>query len=168
MLIVRSLRLRKLSLFALLCLGSAFVWSGTYSRRARQPAAIVHAPAAAPPAVAADDDSSIRFRLARDTELSRQQESLMSLMESTQAGEEVRTEAERALWRLTRVLAAEHEAEATLAMQGWNDASVTVIGDEATVVVHERLTEAEAAAIGRLVAKATNLDEASVKILERP
>lgn len=109
------------------------------------------------------------FRLARDTELGRQQEVLTQLIESAKADESVRAEAEKALWRLAAAETAEHQAEALLAAAGWRTVSVAVLGDEALVMVYGRkLASAEAAEIGRLVAKAAGLDEAGVRIEEQP
>ncbi|MCL6615170.1 MAG: SpoIIIAH-like family protein [Firmicutes bacterium] len=125
--------------------------------------------ASASDARASGDGDAAAFRLARDVELSRQYERLRGLVEGERTGAAVRQEAEEDLWRLTRVEAAEHEAETALALQGWPGATVSIVGNEATVVVRGRsLSEAEAARIGRLVAGAAGLPESAVRILEKP
>ena len=109
------------------------------------------------------------FRLARDVELSRQYERLSGLAEGRETGNTVRQEAEEALWRLTRIEAAEHEAETALALQDWPGSTVSIVGNEAPVIIRGRaLSEAEAARIGRLVAAAAGLSESAVRIVEKP
>jgi len=166
-LFVQPIRLRTIILLGLASLGAAVAWSGGCSRP--RPRAMVIQPTAARLKPSGAGDSAALFRLARDVELSRQQETLLRLLESTQVNASTRSEVEKELWRLTRIEAAEHEAETALAMQGWPAASVSVLGQEASVAVYGcTLTEDEAASIGRLVADATGLAEASVWIQERP
>lgn len=156
---------KTLFFLALAGLGGLAGWSGC---RRPAPRTMVAATAPVRPAPAEDGQSPVQFRLARDAELSRRQEALRELLAAANEDEKVRREAEQELWRLVRVEAAEHEAEAALAVQGWPGATVTLVGDEAAVVVTGRaLTAAEAAAVGRLVAKAAGLDEAAVRIVER-
>ncbi|MGE5551410.1 MAG: SpoIIIAH-like family protein [Bacteroidota bacterium] len=168
---IRASHLKILAFLCLMSLGTLSAWRGGCERPETQ--TLVNAPVAAqvllPPAdEAAVTDSMAQYRLARDMELSRRNEALLRLLEAARTDETVRGEAEKELWRLTRIEAAEHEAEAVLAMQGWPEAAVTIVGDEAAVVVSGNgLTEIEAAAIGRLVAKATGVDESAVRILER-
>ncbi len=113
-------------------------------------------------------DPLATFRLARDTELSRQYERLRELIAAGETTATIREAAEEALWRLTKIEAAEHEAETVLALQGWPGAKVTILGNEAMVVVPREITgPAEAAQIGRLVATAAGIPEAAVRILAR-
>lgn len=161
-------RLRGLIFIGLFGLGAASVWSVGCSRPA--PRAVV-----APPALSGRDSMSgaggeaAEFRLARDSEFSRQRETLQRLLDAAQVNETMRSEVENEMWHLTRIEAAEHAAEAALSMQGWPGATVSVIGGEATVVVRgTTLTASEAGAIGRLVAAATGLAASSIRIVERP
>ncbi|MGQ9778563.1 MAG: SpoIIIAH-like family protein [Bacillota bacterium] len=154
-----------LSLFGLgLCLGIRLLFP--------RPSAVVTTPALTPSTekrIAPENGTAATFRLARDMELSRQYERLRDLIEAEQTAATVRQAAEEALWRLIRTEAAEHEAETVLALQGWPGATVSIVGDEATVVVSGRsLSAAEAARIGRLVAEAAGLPESAVRILEKP
>ncbi len=164
----RSTGFRSLVFLGLFGLGAASVWGGGCSRPI--PRAAVNSPAlSGQEETVGTDGEAAEFRLARDSELSRQREALQHLLESTQANETVRSEVEKEMWHLTRIEAAEHEAESALAMQGWSGASVSVIGDEAAVVLHgSALTAPEAETIGRLVAAATGLAESSIRIVERP
>lgn len=156
---------RTLLFLALAGLGGIAGWSGC---QRPVPRTMVEVPAVAPAVTAGDDPSPVQFRLARDTELSRRQEALRDLLAAADQDEQVRRQAEQELWRLIRVEAAEHEAEAALSVEGWPGATVTIVGDEAAVVVPGRaLTAAEAAAIGRLVAKASGLNEGAVRIIDR-
>lgn len=164
----RSIGIRSLVYIGLFGLGAASVWGGGCSRPI--PRATVNSPALPrQEETVGTDGEAAEFRLARDSELSRQREALQRLLESAQADETVRSEVEKEMWHLTRIEAAEHEAEAALAMQGWPEASISVIGDEATVVLHgSALTAQEAETIGRLVAAATGLAESSIRLVERP
>lgn len=164
----KSTGFRSLIFVGLFGLGAVSVWGGGCSRPI--PRAAANSPALAGQGeTVGTDGRAAEFRLSRDCELSRQREALQRLLESAQVNETVRSEAEKELWHLTRLEAAEHGAESALTMQGWPGASVSVIGDEATVVLHGLgLDASEAGTIGRLVAAATGLAESSIRIVERP
>lgn len=149
------------------CFGLGFILasSGGGRRQAARPVSSV--PAVLPVPQPAVNSQARLYRLERDSELSRRQETLSRLLDSPEIKEDLRAEAGRELWRLTKVEAAEHEAEAALALQGWPEASVTVLGETAAVVIRGGgLTESEAASIGALVAAITGVSEAKVRITE--
>lgn len=168
MIVMETLRSRTLVLIGLLGMGAGFAWivgdrhPGPRTA-ASQPATVNLAASGRP-----RSGKAALVRLERDMEFSRRHESLTQLLATSSLDPKIRAEIERELWRLTMLQAAEHEAESALAAQGWTEATVTVIGDRATVVVHgQTLTELEAAGIGRLVAEATGLPEANTRIIEQ-
>lgn len=168
MIVLETLRSRTLVVIGLLCMGAGFAWTVGY--RHPEPRTAASLPASASPAASsrAQGGKAALVRLERDMEFSRRHESLNRLLASDRLDGKIRAEIERELWRLTMAQAAEHEVESALAAQGWTEASVTVIGDRATVVVHgQTLTELEAAGIGRLVAEATGVPEANTRIIEQ-
>ena len=168
---IGSWRLRNLVFITLCCLGSALLWSGGCNKPKPRAEKLKTSPAASviSPTASAKEDNAIAYRLARDTELSRQRETLASLMQDAYLSASVRAEAETEMWRLTRVEASEHDAEAILAAEGWPDLVVTVVGQEVRVVVNNQgLTAADAAVIGKIVAQAVGCGEEEVMIKECP
>ena len=165
--VLASLRKGYWILALLAGIGIGLFWSGgcEHSRPREESAA---APAIKAP-IAGGAGQAAEFRLARDTEVSRQHEILAQLAADGESNAQVRAEAEQAIWRLAKIEAEEHEAEAVLAAGGWQDAAVTILGDDVWVIVYGRkLTASEAARIGSLVAKAAGIDQSGVKIMERP
>ena len=94
MISARSIGIRSLVFIGLFGLGAASVWGGGCSRPI--PRATVNSPALPrQEETVGTDGEAAEFRLARDSELSRQREALQHLLESAQANETVRSEAEK-------------------------------------------------------------------------
>ncbi|MGE5529373.1 MAG: SpoIIIAH-like family protein [Patescibacteria group bacterium] len=166
---IQVLHARRLALLILAGFCAALIWGGGCGRPRPRGTAVSAALTPAPPARDPSADSTAAFRLARDAEHSRQREALETILTAAETAGGIRDAAEEAIWRLTKIEAAEHQAEALLALQGWEKAAVSVAGGEATVVIRGRnLTSEEAARIGRLVAETAGLAEEAVKIVERP
>ena len=112
-------------------------------------------------------DTLLDLKIDRDREKSRDIETIKELLEKVGLSDKVRQEAEQELWRLTAATAKEHELESLLKAKGFRDCLVTIGGQSVTVIVGNKMNDAEVRSIGELTAENAALRLDQVRIVER-
>lgn len=112
-------------------------------------------------------DSLLDLKIERDRERSREVERIQSLLDKIGLSDQVRSEAEEELWRLTQCVSKEHELENLLKAKGYQECMVTISRKMVTVAVSEKLQTTDVKNIAITAAEITGFNLDQVQIMER-
>ncbi len=112
-------------------------------------------------------DSLLDLKIERDRERSREVERIQSLLEKIGLSDQVRTEAEEELWRLTQSTSKEHELENLLMAKGFKECMVTIGRKLVTIAVTGQLQSVDVKNIAITAAEVTGYNLDKIQILER-
>ena len=146
-------------LLAALLAGDAMVTARLIMRRANRADS-------APAYSRIDSDPMTAFRLEREQLRARQEAQLNDIIHDTDADEEIRAQARRALLDMLAHARSENAIEGILQSRGFEDALASVNASAANVLIRgEALTHAQSAVILDLVMRETGLTGGNVKII---
>jgi hypothetical protein len=113
------------------------------------------------------EDPLLEIKLARDRERSREMERIQDLLDRITLSAEVRKEAERELWRLTRATAKESELEKLLAANGLTNTMATLHPELVTLIIADKIRPEQVKLVGQLAAEATAYPLDRIRIVRK-
>lgn len=113
------------------------------------------------------EDPLLEIKLSRDRERSREMERIQVLLDRLTLSSEVRKEAERELWQLTRTTAKENELENLLKANGFINTLATVHPELVTIIIADKIEPEQVKLVGRLAAEATSYSLDRIRIVRK-
>jgi hypothetical protein len=113
------------------------------------------------------EDPLLEIKLSRDRERSREVERIQMLLDRVTLSGEVRKEAERELWRLTRATAKENELESLLKANGFTNTLATIHPQLVTIIIADKILPEQVKLVGQLAAEATSCPQDRIRIVRK-